>query len=224
MKKKIAAIFAHPDDEVLACGGMLAKHAQQGDDVAIFMMATGLTSRGDTSDKELEILRSQANNAANILGVQDISFEGFPDNAMDSVPLLDVTKSVENFLESFPADIIYTHHMGDMNIDHMVVARAVLTATRPVPGTKGIVVLAGEINSSTEYAVQPMPPFVPTEFYDISDTLDLKIKSMAAYEGELREWPHPRSLKGIEYQAKNRGAQCGVDAAEVFATLRRIIK
>lgn len=223
MTKKVAAIFAHPDDEVLACGASLAKHSAQGDDVRILILATGLTSRGAASDDQLENLKNDARNAAKKMGVDHVAFGGFPDNAMDSVPLLEVVKSVEAFLTDHPATVIYTHHMGDMNIDHQVTARAVLTAARPLPGGTDLTILAGEINSSTEYAPPPMQPFTPTEYHNVERTLDAKIKAMAAYKGELREWPHPRSLKALEHQAKNRGAQAGMEAAEAFMTLRRIV-
>lgn len=222
MTKKIAAIFAHPDDEVLACGGVLAKHVLEGDDVCIFILATGLASRGSVSLEEIESLRNDAISSAHELGVTKVRFGDFPDNAMDKVPLLEVVKTVEEFLSEFDASYIYTHHIGDMNIDHEIVCRAVLTAARPLPGRGDLVILAGEVNSSTEYAAHPMPPFRPTEYVNIAATLDRKIKAMAAYKSELRDWPHPRSLQAIGFQAKNRGAQAGFEAAEAFMTLRRI--
>lgn len=222
MTKKVAAIFAHPDDEILACGGVLAKHVLAGDDVHIYILATGLASRGAVVSEQIQSLRDDAISAARELGVTKVKFGDFPDNAMDKVPLLEVVKAVEEFLTEFNASYIYTHHMGDMNIDHEVVCRAVLTAARPLPGRGDLVILAGEINSSTEYAAQPMPPFRPTEYVNITSVLEKKIKAMAAYKGELREWPHPRSLKALEHQARNRGAQAGFEAAEAFATLRRI--
>ena len=220
--KNVAAIFAHPDDEVLACGGMLANHVLHGDNVRILILATGLASRGETDKAAFQSLQNDARAAALELGVTSVSFGKFPDNAMDKVPLLDVVKAVESFLTEVPTTHIYTHHMGDMNIDHEITCRAVLTAARPLPGVKELVVLAGEVNSSTEYAPPPMFPFTPTEYHSISATLDKKIKAMAAYKGELRDWPHPRSLKALEHQARNRGTQSGMDAAEAFMTLRRI--
>lgn len=222
MGKKIAAIFAHPDDEILACGATLARHARSGDEVRIFIMATGLASRGEATDEDFKKLQAEARKAAGEIGATEVVFGNFPDNAMDSVPLLDVVKGIEIFLSGFPASVIYTHHMGDMNVDHEIVARAVLTAARPLPGCGELTILAGEVNSSTEYAAHPMPAFRPTEYVNVTETLSCKIAGMAAYEGELRDWPHPRSLKGIEYQARNRGAQSGFEAAEAFMTLRRI--
>lgn len=221
-KRKVAAIFAHPDDEVLGCGGMLARHCEEGDDVRIIILATGLTSRGPATEQQLESLKNDARRAAQELGVSEIEFADFPDNAMDSVPLLKVVKTVENFLIKHPATQIYTHHIGDMNIDHSITCRAVLTAARPLPGTNQLTILASEVNSSTEYATPAMPTFAPTEYHDISDVLKKKLKAMEIYKTELREWPHPRSLKAIEFQAKNRGAQSGFEAAEAFITLRRI--
>ncbi len=168
MPRKVAAIFAHPDDEVLACGGTLAAHADGGDEVRIFIMATGATSRGGEHAAYIAALREQAHDAARMLGAKDVSFGDFPDNRMDSVPLLDVVKAVEAFLVPFPADVIYTHHGGDMNIDHAVVGRAVATACRPLPGLRPLEILTCEINSSTEWAVAPLAPFVPTEFIGIA--------------------------------------------------------
>jgi len=222
MARKVAAIFAHPDDEVLGCGGAMAWHASKGDDVRILLLATGLRSRGSASDAEIGRLRDEARKAADCLGVKSVAFADFPDNAMDSVPLLDVVKSVEAFLAGFAADTIYTHHDGDLNVDHLVVHRAVMTARRPLPGSDPFEILACEVNSSTEWGLPSQSPFVPTYFLDISGYLDRKVKALEQYAGEIRPWPHPRSSEGVRALARWRGAQCGVDAAESYRLLRRL--
>ncbi len=220
----IAAIFAHPDDEVLACGGALALHSEAGDAVHVLLLATGAVSRGGDQEAYIATLQDQAREAAGVLGVKSISFRDFPDNQMDSVPLLDVVKQVEAFLQSHPADVIYTHHPGDMNIDHLVTHRAVATACRPVPGAKPVEILTCEINSSTEWAPAPLTPFVPQDFLDISASLERKIAALDCYAGEVRDWPHPRSGKGVRALACWRGTQCGVEAAEAFGIMRRVRK
>jgi len=222
MPRKIAAIFAHPDDEVLACGGALAAHADGGDDIRIFIMATGGTARGGEQQAYIGTLREQAQAAAKILGAAGVEFGNFPDNRMDSVALLDVVKAVEGFLTKFPADVIYTHHAGDMNIDHGVINRAVATACRPLPGVRPLEILTCEINSSTEWAVAPLTPFVPTDFVDIAGSLDRKVAALECYTDELRPWPHPRSTEGVRALARWRGSQCGREAAEAFALMRRV--
>lgn len=220
---KVAAIFAHPDDEVLACGATLARHAQAGDEVRILILATGLASRAAVGADAFAALRRDGERAAAALGAASVDFADFPDNAMDSVALLDVVKRIEAFLADFPASRVYTHHAGDVNVDHRVVHMAVITACRPLPGAAVREILAGEVNSSTEWApAGSLPAFLPTEFVDVSATLAAKRAAMACYGGELRDWPHPRSLRGIEALAAWRGTQSGCDAAEAFVTVRRL--
>ncbi len=223
----IAVIAAHPDDEVLGFGGTIARHAEAGDAVHVLILATGLAARaddgasGDTSEDAIEELRARARDAATILDVGDIAFADFPDNRMDSVALLDVVKRVESFLDGSGATIVYGHHEGDLNIDHQIAARAVLTACRPLPGARVRRLFAGEVLSSSEYAA-PADRFRPTTYVDISATLARKCDALRCYAGELRDWPHPRSVEAVEALARLRGSECGLEAAEAFALLREI--
>jgi LmbE family N-acetylglucosaminyl deacetylase len=222
MVTRVAAVFAHPDDEVLGCGGALVNHAQRGDKVHILILATGKAARSDIPRSEIELLRDEGGRAAEILGAEDIRFLDFPDNALDSVPLLSVIKEVENFLKEFQPDVVYTHHGGDLNVDHAIVQRAVVTAHRPLPGRGSHAILACEVNSSTEWSTAPLPPFVPTEFLDISQSLETKIRALECYESEIRDFPHPRSVTAIRTLSQWRGSQAGLAAAEAFVTLRRV--
>lgn len=222
--RSIAVIVAHPDDEVLGFGGAIAHHAKRGHQVRILILATGLASRstaGTLESSEINTLRAQARSAAEILGAQSVEFADFPDNQMDSVPLLDVVKRIERFCEENEPETVYTHSAGDLNIDHQIVANATLTACRPVPESGITELLAGEVNSSSEWS-RPDQTFEAQEFLDISDTLALKIKALECYVSELRVWPHPRSRRAVEIQAQWRGAQIGRDAAEAYNLIRRI--
>ncbi len=223
MKELVAAIFAHPDDEILGCGGAMAWHADRGDRVRILILATGLRSRGSAEDDAIARLRDQARAAAEIVGAEKIEFADFPDNAMDSVRLLDVVQRIEAFLSDFRVSQIYTHHGGDLNIDHTIVERAVMTAARPLPGRQSLEIKSCEVNSSTEWANQSTASFAPTDFLDISAVLDRKTRALEVYEGELRPWPHPRSAEGVRALARWRGAQSGLEAAEGYRQLRRIV-
>jgi LmbE family N-acetylglucosaminyl deacetylase len=157
-----------------------------------------------------------------VLGAAPPEFADFPDNRMDSVPLLDVIERVSAFLEAAPPSLIYTHHGGDLNIDHGIVHRAVATACRPLPGMPPHEIRACEVNSSTEWAPRPLVPFEPTLFEPVAATIERKVDALACYRGELRDSPHPRSLEGVRALAKWRGAQCGHDAAEAFMLVRRV--
>jgi len=222
MAKKVAAIFAHPDDEILGCGGAMAWHAAKSDTVRILLLATGLRARGPSDEAAIDHLRVQARQAAKVIGAEAVEFSDFPDNAMDAIPLLDVVRRIEAFLESFKADVIYTHHDGDLNVDHGIVHRAVMTACRPLPKAPLVEILACEVNSSTEWGGPSHPAFVPTDFLDVSAFIDLKVRALEQYCGEMRPWPHPRSSEGVRALARWRGSQCGVEAAEAYRQLRRV--
>ena len=221
MSETIAIIAAHPDDEVLGCGGVALKHARRGDSVHILIMAEGLTSRDLRRDAEgraadLKNWEETARRAGALLGAKSVELAGLPDNRMDSVDLLDIVKVVEGFLGPLRPDRIYTHHGGDLNIDHRLTHQAVVTATRP-QGHPIPTLLFFEVPSSTEWSVPGSnPPFLPNWHEDIGDCLEGKLEALQVYSGELRPWPHPRSLEGVRDLARLRGAQVAVPAAESF--------
>ena len=218
----VAAIMAHPDDEVLGCGGSLARLSRSGASVHIFILATGLTSRGPADNASLLALKDQARSAADRLGATTIDFADFPDNAMDSVKLLDIVKQVESFLTKTEPNLIFTHHNGDINIDHDLTQRAVMTATRALPGSKPFDVLACEVLSSTEFgsANKRLQPHLYMRLTE--DDVKAAIDALVCYEGEIRDWPHSRSAKALEHQLRLRGAECGAEAAEVFEVLKMV--
>lgn len=218
----IAAIFAHPDDEVLGAGGALAKHALEGASVHVLILATGLLARTGTDQAVLSELRRHSAEASAILGVATVEFADFPDNRMDSVPLLDIVQRVESFISIRKPERLFTHHAGDLNVDHRIVHDAVLTACRPLPHRPPIEILAAEVNSSTEWGPIPGLSFEPTVFLDVSATLEQKVAALECYRSEIRAWPHPRSVEGIRTLARWRGSQCGREAAEAFRLCRRI--
>ncbi|HEY3375039.1 MAG TPA: PIG-L family deacetylase [Candidatus Aquicultor sp.] len=226
----ILVVVAHPDDEILGCGGTIARHTKQGDVVHVAILAEGLTSRSDKRDREayrdkLSELAAFAQRANEIIGVSSLTLLNLPDNRMDSIDVLDVVKTVETLVEKTRSDVVYTHHAGDLNIDHSIVHNAVITACRPVPGCTVKQLLFFEIPSSTEWQVPgSVSYFMPNWFVDITGVLSLKLEALAAYNSEMRDWPHPRSLRAAEYLAGWRGASVGVEAAEAFILGRNIVK
>ncbi|MBJ6801710.1 PIG-L deacetylase family protein [Geomonas propionica] len=228
LKNTVLVIAAHPDDEVLGCGGTIARHVQAGDEVHVVILAEGLTSRDVVRERavrssELSELAQVAHRANSILGVTSLSLHDFPDNRMDGVELLDVVKVVEDHIRAKRPNIVYTHHAGDVNIDHRRIQEAVVAATRPQPGQTVETLLFFEVASSTEW--QPpgsFPPFLPNWFVDISTTLTLKMQALEAYACEMREWPHARSCQSLEHLAHWRGGSVGCEAAEAFVLGRRI--
>ncbi|MDD3311831.1 PIG-L deacetylase family protein [Pseudodesulfovibrio sp.] len=223
--KKVLAVAAHPDDETLGCGGTLARLAAQGAEVVIILLGEGPTSRldSDAAASRSGAARS-AGKAASILNATELILGNMPDNRFDSVPLLDLVQFIEKSTREFDPDIIFTHHAGDLNIDHSLTHRAVMTAFRPLPGKTARTILGFEVLSSTEYAPPGAgPQFTPQVYVNVADQLDRKIEALGAYEEELQPWPHPRSAQAIQALAALRGSQCGCIAAEAFMLYRAII-
>lgn len=228
MTEQIAVIAAHPDDEVLGCGGTITRLSNEGHKVDILLIADGESSR-ESAEQSIDPGLLSARNAAaksvcKILGCSSVKSLNLPDNRLDGLEILDIVKQIEQFVERYQPSTVFTHHAGDVNIDHRIVHDAVIAACRPQPDhpVKGL--LFFEVPSSTEWR----PPgsavtFAPNVFFNISETLNLKLKALQIYERELRAFPHARSLKAVEALARWRGATVGVEAAEGFVLGRKLV-
>jgi N-acetylglucosamine malate deacetylase 1 len=218
----VVVFAAHPDDEILGCGGTIAKLIQKGSKVHVVFLADGESSRDDIEDIDNLILqrKNNAKKALKILGCDSIEFLDFPDNRLDSLDLLDVVKKVENFIDAFKPYTIFTHYAHDLNIDHQITHNAVVTACRPQPGHCVKELLFFEVPSSTEWNLSQA--FTPNYFVDISSTLPLKINALNIYKNEMKIFPHPRSINAIEALTYFRGASSGCSAAEAFILARKI--
>lgn len=221
MSKIILVVAAHTDDEAMGCGGTIARHVSEGDKVHLLFMTDGVSSRDNQSNEASERL-SAAQLSAKIMGVSSFTNLQFPDNSMDSVPLLEIVRQVETKIVELKPEIIYTHHVGDLNIDHQITHKAVVTACRPQPNFSVKTIYSFEVISSTEWQSPSLLPFMPNIFYDISDYLDIKMQAVEAYIDEMRQIPHSRSLEHIRLLAKHRGYCVGVNAAEAFMLVREI--
>ena len=220
-ERNILVIAAHSDDEALGCSGTLLKHVTQGDAVHLLFMADGTSSRVGKSSK-IESRFAIAQEAAKILGVNSIENLNFPDNKMDSVPLLDIVREIENRVDKIRPEIIYTHHIGDLNIDHQVTHKAVITACRPQPESCVKELYAFEILSSTEWQTPAHLPFTPNVFIDITDYIDIKKQVLEVYSEEMRQSPHSRSIDNTIRLSSLRGSTVGVIYAEAFELIRSI--
>ena len=224
MSKKILIVAAHPDDEVLGCFGTVAKMIEEGYEGYSLILSGGKTSRGEVEQKELDELKTEMIKANKLIGIKEVFQADFPDNAFDSIPLLTIVKEIERIKNIVKPEIIFTHHIGDMNIDHQITHRAVLTATRPMEGECVKTIYTMEVPSSTEWnSYSKETVFIPNVFIDITNTIDKKITAMSAYKSELRNYPHPRSLQHLKEMAKVEGTKVGLKYSENFRLVRQII-
>lgn len=224
---RVLVVAAHPDDEVLGCGATIARLAREGREVYIAILGEGVTSRcekGEKADwKLVERLHAASKQVASLLGAKDLFMHSLPDNMFDTVPLLDVVKIIEKIVKEVRPRTVYTHHAGDLNIDHSITARAVLTATRPVAGCPVRELLAFEVPSSTEWSFQQYEPMFHADvFMDVQATIEAKIKAMELYEGETRPFPHPRSAEALRAIARRWGSVVGAEYAEAFSLVRAV--
>jgi LmbE family N-acetylglucosaminyl deacetylase len=217
----VLVLAAHPDDELLGVGATLALHARAGDAVHAVVLAEGATSRYERKMKVS--LEEAGRRAAEELGLATIRFEQFPDQRLDTVPLVDVTQRIEAIVEEVKPEVVYTHFTDDVNLDHGVVARAAWTACRPYrfPGVRRFA--AFETPSSTEWG-WPFQgeTFAPNLYVEVTETLDAKVAALACYESELRDYPHPRSARAIRERAAYWGSLVGKTAVEPFMLLREL--
>lgn len=223
--KKVLVVAAHPDDEVLGCGGTVSRFANKGHKIFTLILGEGITSRDEkrsvkNREKDINKLKKQLHEANKILGVKKVFTFDFPDNRFDTVALLNIVKAIEKIKNDIKPNIIFTHSGDDLNIDHQITYKAVITAARPLKEDSVKEIYSFEIPSSTEWAY-PVK-FSPDIFFDISENIKDKIKAMKKYKSELKIYPHPRSLEAIEIIAKSWGLKVGLNYAEAFEAIRII--
>ncbi len=222
MTKTVLVVAAHSDDEALGCGGTIARHVAEGDSVHAVFVADGVSSRLGAGGEELNFRNQTAESARQILGISKNYFLGLPDNRLDSLPLIDVIQPLEKILSEVKPQIVYTHHYGDLNIDHRITHQAVMTACRPTPGSSVKEIYTFQVLSSTEWNTPGVSTFAANYIVNVTDYLSVKEAALQAYAVEMRPFPHSRSIENVMALARYTGAINGLMAAEAFVQIRTI--
>lgn len=226
----LCVVAAHPDDEVLGCGATVRKFVDEGWRAVCVLMSGGIAGRysgepNSAQRAQQQRLAEQSEAAAKVLGFHRMERFDFPDNRMDTVSRMDLSHSLRPIFDDEKPDLVLTHHPGDYNWDHTLTFDAVLMAARHSPGDPAPTeVWSFEVRSSTERGWAGRLPFAPTIYVDVARTLKAKEQALRLYEMELHEEPHPRSIEGIRALARTRGHEVGMQAAEAFACVRRLIR
>lgn len=223
----VLAVVAHPDDELLGCGATLRRLADEGHDVFTVVLCSAADARHARPD--LERLHQVASESERIVGIKDSMKCGFANIRFNVVPHLDMVREIETAIERFEPSWVFTHHPGDLNVDHRVAYEAVMSAVRlpqrrsrdldPSLITK---VFLFEVLSSTDWASPIDQPFRPTSWFDASRTFEQKMAALHAFEGALKPHPHPRSAENVRALAQLRGAQVGLELAEAFVLVHDV--
>jgi LmbE family N-acetylglucosaminyl deacetylase len=228
--KKIMIVVAHPDDELLGLGATMNRLIKEENiNTHVVILGEGITSRSDSRDpekweKELLVHRKNIKQAQESIGYHNVSIHDFPDNRFDTVALLDIIKVIETEKSNFQPDVIFTHHGGDVNIDHQRTFEAVITSCRPMENEKVLNIITFETPSGTEWRASSDPKhFIPNLFFSVNkENLESKIKGIESYEFEKRNYPHPRSPEALKIQAQRWGISIGKEYAEAFQVIRSI--
>jgi LmbE family N-acetylglucosaminyl deacetylase len=221
---RILVLAPHADDEVLGCGGVIARHVHQGDDVSAAILTNAALGAPELWDgDDIAQVRGEAHRAHSVLGVQHTLFEDLPAPRLDTVPLYQIAQTISNLIEAQRPEIVYLPHGGDRHIDHRIINEAAQVACRPRSGCSVRRLLAYETPSETEWGdPNPTAAFIPNWFVDISPFLHTKLRAMECYASQLKDFPDPRSLQAIRALATWRGAISGFAASECFALIREL--
>ena len=216
----ILVIAAHPDDEVLGAGGTLLKLKEKNNKIFVCFCTKG--SEKDYPNKVLETKRDEAEKAAFLLGCSKPFFLDFVAGNLNTIPASELNKAILNVVEKTKPDTVFIPHNGDLHTDHQAIFNAGLVATRPGNNFCVKKVLAYETSSETEWSSPYENIFVPNIYVDIISTLEKAQTVLKVYKSELRDYPHPRSIKAFEIKARSRGIEIAVEAAEAFMLIREI--
>lgn len=229
MKNKYLIIVAHPDDDILGCGGTLSKLAKK-NSIKIIFLGEGSSCRFNFQSTKQNIIKKailtrekSAKKALRYLGIKNYEFYNLPCGRLDTIPILEINKIIENEIKKFVPDIIFTHSENDCNNDHRIVFRSTMMATRPLG--KNIVkkLFSFEILSSSEWNYTS--EFGPNYFEILSEqNVKAKWGALSYYKSEIQKFPHPRSKEGVYNLAKLRGSQAGEKYAEAFKLIREFNK
>ena len=225
MGQTILIVVAHSDDETIGMGGSISRHNKLGDNVIAISMTNGVGARNDTNLSEIKVRKKSANEASSKLGFKwGVCFD-FEDNKMDNYPLLDIVKCIEKIKKEYEPNIVYTHANSDLNVDHRVISNAVITAFRPQPNEKCAEIRLFEVPSATDFGIKDITGiFSPNLFVGLTNKdWEAKLNALNSYGSEIKEYPHSRSIQAIQNLANLRGNQVGLEMAEAFQIIRKIV-
>lgn len=224
--KRVLAIAAHPDDEVLGMGGTIAKLVKDGNTVDVLIVTDGSSAQYRDSDHLAEIIeakKKETRNCADVLGIRDIYYGELPDMKLDTKPHIRINQVIEDVIDKVQPDTVFTHFWGDVNRDHQEVYKSTLVTVRPVMGQVVKELYCYRVPSSTEWTPNKADTmFMPNYFVDIEKFAEQKYKAFACYSTELRDYPHPRSVQYLRENDKVVGLRVGMLAAEEFVMLRKL--
>ena len=212
---RVLVVAAHPDDEVIGCGGTIARHVASGDKV--FLLVATQIYAPEWNMKEFDIRRKEVFKAADVLGIKDVFFGGFPTAKLNTVPTISLTNKISEVIKKVMPDILYLPPKKDLNLDHVIVCNAGISGCKSLKHIKKV--FSYEVPTAFSFENMEVNYYV-----NISRFFQKKIQAMRVYKSELRKYPHPRSVKGLKILGQVRGLIAGTEYAEAFMIIREVVK
>ena len=219
-------IFApHADDEILGCGGTIARYIAEGAEVHVCIVTNLFPPIGDDSlakENGWPInLYPETMKVKSVLGIKEYYFLRLPAVVLETVPRYETNGKIQKLIDTIEPDVVFIPHFGDMQKDHTLVSEAVMVAVRPKGRHIVRSVYSYETLSETEWNIPHVSNvFIPNTFIDISEFLDKKLEALACYQSQVADFPNPRSIEAVRALAMHRGSTCGFRAAEAFSLIR----
>lgn len=223
--KSVLVVAPHADDEILGCGGVIAKHLEAGDKVYIAVMTNAAVGAPELfSPESIENIRAEAKRSHELLGVTDTIYYDFPAPQLEQYPQYKIASALNKLIREKQIDTLFIPHKGDLHLDHGVIYNACLVAARPLPGQCVKHIYTYETLSETEWGHPTAEAvFVPRKYIALSEyQFEQKLAAMSCFESQLKDFPNTRSLEAIRNLAGLRGATVGVNYAEAFDIIRSI--
>jgi len=224
---KILIIAPHADDEILGCGGAISYYKKNRFDIYIAIMTNANKGNPDLySEKFISKLRSESLKAHKYLGVKQTLFYDYPAPNLDQYPIAKISFEIEKLIKKIKPVKLFIPHIGDSHVDHQIIHKAALVASRPILKSNNISILAYETLSETEWGPKKYNlSFVPNYFILLNaDQVNKKLNAFRCYKSQVKKYPHPRSLKNIKNLSTYRGGNISHEYAEAFMLIREIIK
>ena len=223
--KKVLVVAPHADDEILGCGGVIAKYLDAGNQVFVAVMTNAAVGAPELFDAEsIKVIRAEAKQSHELLGVTETVYFDFPAPQLEQYPQYKIASALNQLIREKQVDTLFIPHKGDLHLDHGVIYNACLVAARPVPGQCVKHIYAYETLSETEWG-HPTPEavFIPRKYIELNkQQFEQKLAAMSCFASQLKDFPNTRSLEAIRNLAALRGATVGVNYAEAFDIIRSI--
>ena len=215
-------IAPHPDDETLGCGGTILKLKAQGAEVH-WLIVTTLEGVTGFPQSRVPVRAREIDTVHKAFGFDGVHACSLPAAALDTLDKGALIGAIGTVIKDVRPDRVFLPYRNDVHSDHAAVFDAAIAATKTFrsPFVKSI--YAYETISETDFGLRPDDPgFRPNLYEDISGYLDRKISIMSLFEGEMGQFPFPRSEECLRALATLRGAQANCHAAEAFMILKEI--